>query len=605
MSQRNRRSRRMLNGDAEPGNGTGATAGDERILKFQISDAVIKHLIESQAENVPKALLETVMNSIDAGANAIRITIENGERIVIEDDGRGFANAKEVEKHFGTFGFDHETNEEQARGRELGRFGLGRGQIMAFASTVWETNRFTMRVNIRRDKFRFRVIEHDNEVYPGCRIEAKLYEPVGRVAQATMIAQLSREVKYATIPIEINGKRVNTDADEMRWTTRDERVLFQLNEHSQRGVDIYNLGIFVTHYTHSECGVSGVVVSRKGHPFTLNTTRTGIIHGRCPVWKAARRMMSAHSAKRRKKTALTDEDRIAIIGEALRAERADPHARTLKLIETVNGRYSSIEEIERHAGGAVTVAPASHSPIAEYIHGEHFAAVLSAEMPSWFNVEGPTQLIHEIQRAFPRPADQLTRITLREIKFEDLAEAHRKEDRIVDLDACTKVEKAIIVGLNQLSYRIHGDVVHRMGQHIQALGIGRRHRNRVRKVLPGESETADAWTDGKNFIVVDRGTLRRYAERGLNGWAGLTLLIVHEYLHDGGECDRHAHGLDFYRAFHDITGDESSTWFETAVQGLNAYLRERKRLGLRETRKDMRTLDRLDAVNHTQEALAR
>lgn len=83
-------------------------------LSFTVSPSIIRHLIERQAGTLDKAILELITNGIDAGASRIDVEFVNEYKIRVRDNGRGFRTREEVEKHFGDFGFDHNTEEERA-----------------------------------------------------------------------------------------------------------------------------------------------------------------------------------------------------------------------------------------------------------------------------------------------------------------------------------------------------------------------------------------------------------------------------------------------------------------------------------------------------------
>ncbi len=84
--------------------GQGATDAERR--SFRMDPALLWSVIKSQAGTLAKALLELVMNSIDAGASQVSITL-TGTRLKVEDDGRGFQSRTEVTSWFETFGTPH------------------------------------------------------------------------------------------------------------------------------------------------------------------------------------------------------------------------------------------------------------------------------------------------------------------------------------------------------------------------------------------------------------------------------------------------------------------------------------------------------------------
>lgn len=117
------------------------------VKRFTVAASIIQHLINAQAGMLEKALMEGVMNSIDAGATQVDVTIDR-QGFTVRDNGKGFKDIAEVDAYFGTFGFDHTTAEEAGK-RTYGRFGIGRGQMWKFASTVWHTGPLLLDVNTR------------------------------------------------------------------------------------------------------------------------------------------------------------------------------------------------------------------------------------------------------------------------------------------------------------------------------------------------------------------------------------------------------------------------------------------------------------------------
>ena len=102
--------------------------------------------MREQAGSLSKALSELVMNSIDAGATRINLTIDK-DRFSLDDDGHGFTSLDQLENFFEVFGTPHEKGDAY-----YGRFRIGRGQIMSYARTVWRSGPFEMRVDIEANE---------------------------------------------------------------------------------------------------------------------------------------------------------------------------------------------------------------------------------------------------------------------------------------------------------------------------------------------------------------------------------------------------------------------------------------------------------------------
>ena len=177
------------------------------VLDFEVSSTIMRYVIENQAGSIEKAILETVMNAVDAKADNVPVRFEGPSKLAIEDDGHGLRTREEVRKHFGVFGFDHQTDDEQAYGRQLGKFGIGRGQIFAFAATRWLTNQFEMEVDIRNKALVFKLTEHDDKLVQGCTIVADMYDPMTRMATAAAINLIKKQTRYAPVNAFVNGER--------------------------------------------------------------------------------------------------------------------------------------------------------------------------------------------------------------------------------------------------------------------------------------------------------------------------------------------------------------------------------------------------------------
>lgn len=95
-------------------------------LPFELDPQIIHHIIYSQAGSIGKAIIELLMNSVDARATAVRLSMTK-EGFECSDDGNGFANREDVVRYFGRFGTPHEEGDAT-----YGRFRLG-------AARSWRT----------------------------------------------------------------------------------------------------------------------------------------------------------------------------------------------------------------------------------------------------------------------------------------------------------------------------------------------------------------------------------------------------------------------------------------------------------------------------------
>ena len=116
----------------------------KQVRKLKLHPHIIFDIIQRQAGSLQKALLEGVMNSIDAGATSCAVTLAK-DAFTVSDDGRGFASQDEINQFFETFGTPHEGNDPD----RFGTFRIGRGQMMAFGVVQYDSGPFTMCVDIR------------------------------------------------------------------------------------------------------------------------------------------------------------------------------------------------------------------------------------------------------------------------------------------------------------------------------------------------------------------------------------------------------------------------------------------------------------------------
>jgi DNA mismatch repair ATPase MutL len=75
-------------------------------LPFELDPQIIHHIIYSQAGSIGKAIIELLMNSVDASAKAVTLTMTK-DGFECADDGNGFASREDVLLYFGRFGTPH------------------------------------------------------------------------------------------------------------------------------------------------------------------------------------------------------------------------------------------------------------------------------------------------------------------------------------------------------------------------------------------------------------------------------------------------------------------------------------------------------------------
>lgn len=228
--------------------------------EFTVHPALIYSLITKQASGAPKALLELVMNSVDAGATLIDIQLsESG--YVIADNGSGFKDKDTISSFFGTFGTPHQDGDAF-----YGRFRLGRAQSFGISKSKWYSKDFCMAVDLKveldaDDKnapLGYEVTE-GHEYYNGCKIVGEFYKKqnVGAVSdfykasigerpeEMPIIPALIKMIRYIPCEVRINGEKVNLSPSDAAVHTATDYALFVVEEAKAVSiVNIYNKGVY-------------------------------------------------------------------------------------------------------------------------------------------------------------------------------------------------------------------------------------------------------------------------------------------------------------------------------------------------------------------------
>ena len=501
-------------------------------------------VIRRQSGSLHKSVLEGVQNSIEAGATKIEVFLSPTELRIV-DDGIGFTRSQ-IENCFEVFGAPH-TEEERAT-KVYAQFRMGRGQLFSFGVNRWRTGTFQMDVDIEKfvsEGGDLAAMESGDIGYElteglpelaGCSIQIKLYEELRSDLLSFCIRDIERYVKYCSVPVIVNGRQVSVNPSSLKWDFDTEEGYIKLTG-SDRGVAIYNMGVFVT--SDYRLGVSGTVVSKKR--LEVNFARNEII-GTCPVWKNLRKLVKANTEKgimRKKK--LDDAERVHVISGLLSGELSGKDISHCGLLPDVTGRYWSAKEILRRSDPFWSFAETG-SRAGDRIMQMEQALVFDERVLAMFEFEGEARNFFEMLAQKGANGDGL---------YTGLhAESYRKVDSLlkgmsdqhVPLPEKTwsKREAAIVSIATSaawtLRYRIHAN--------------DDSMRYQKRAILIGLSDMADGWTNGCSFICISRQYLSRMKSTP-EDFVKLGLFLLHENLHDEADSGSHIHTPEFYQLFHD------------------------------------------------------
>lgn len=222
--------------------------------EFQATQGLLKDVMTKQAGSPEKAVLEAVMNSIDAGASWINVEVSS-DHLAITDDGDGMLE-KEIQEYFEKFGLK---DDDQAD-KEFSEFRMGRGQIFSFGQNLWHTGDKYLVVDLQNDEST--VVVNGNtetvdtsglsyvpleaeEERDGCRIEVKLYNEIENVdGKVSDIQSLVRYIPwFHDVELTINDTQVD---EQFNVASETERAFIDFKRDDWgKGVQVYNKGAYV------------------------------------------------------------------------------------------------------------------------------------------------------------------------------------------------------------------------------------------------------------------------------------------------------------------------------------------------------------------------
>jgi hypothetical protein len=529
-------------------------ASQQESRQFRMHPDLLFSVIKAQAGTLSKALLELVMNSIDAGCSKVDITLGR-KSVMIEDDGKGFGRRDEIDQFFETFGTPHKEGDAT-----YGRFRMGRGQIMAFATNQWRSGSFRMDVDVQGRGLDY-TLETGLEAVKGCKIDGQLYEHLDPSELITTERTLKEQCRYTPAPVHLNGKLLSEIPGEQKWTVENDDAFIRAND--SRQLSVYNLGVLVAHFSSSDFGVGGVVVSKK--QLELNFARNDILRNKCSVWKAIRPVLTKLSGELNDKEPTqkrTEEWRefqakqLATMTEATFHEARE--LGELPLFTDISGKHLSLEQLCRQAHQrSIAVAPAK-SLTADKLHQSKIACILGPDTFSRrFGLTLAEVLDHLDAIKAPnthRPENHFA-YTVKKIReaivpFDELARTLKSDHHVMAADKVPKDAAACVRAIHEAQRYI-----------VRAMSGDSITESRVepRKIMAMESETADAFTDGRSHIFINVKLLRGVdgPNNGMSWAARMASLLVHEYCHSIDSGTAHGHDEAFYEAFHDAAASKA------------------------------------------------
>jgi hypothetical protein len=487
------------------------------------------------------------MNSVDAGATRCDIVIDR-ETFSIYDDGKGFANETEIEEFFETFGTPHEEGDAT-----YGRFRMGRGQIFSFGVNKWATNEFRMTVDLKPqkdEKGKEFALGYDYEVaeekVEGCRIEVALYDKLKPSQLDGTIRNLQDYVKFVSIPVTLNGKVISSDVTKQKWDHETDTL--RIKKRESGSLDVYNQGVLVAKYPSYKYGTGGLVVSKV--PLDVNFARNDV-QATCKVFKKAIEFLSEDTLKAAKRSAPLNDDQRENIARRLAAGDVDLNEiKDARIVTDVTGSHHKVSTLFGLDGYKYNVSIASRGDrIAEMAHTRKIAFVITPETAARFGADTPEEFAEILKRIAAENNYYKPRINpMPYSKFLEVISSNHEPLKDTELN---KAERLALKSI-RAAYKVMMTEGYHYDRRTKRAEFSTSDKYNHRRIFAGQSDTALAWTDGRENIWIKRDELKSFRD-GMRGMIRLTGLLLHEQLHEEPSTGTHEHGVEFYNRYHNLT----------------------------------------------------
>lgn len=509
--------------------------------RFKAHDNLIVDVIKRQSGSLGKAVLEAVMNSVDAGASQVKITLQ-ADRLEVVDDGKGFQSEHEIDEYFATFGAPHSKDSEgEVTDAKYGEFRMGRGQLFAFGVNVWVTNILELRVDINSKGLDFEV--HPAGVpHQGCRVKLDLYERLSATNLNYTIEEITRNCKYVEAAVLLNGRQINTPPEGCKWTEITDDAYIKVTDNSSKGIEFYQQGVYVQTIPTWSIGASGVIVTKQR--VKLNFARNEVMRGDARFKRIIEKFKKDNEKRAQSKRDLTRDERRALL-TSLRLKEA--HWRdnlAAKLFPDTSGRLWSVNTLRRLPGQETyALTPSKKVGYCFAPTGDRRAdRVMQQQLGLVFDISILDDYLSEPELLFQN-IDYGVDSSFELVKLADLSKVAETSHKLLEPSKQTPSETRLLAALDSIQHDILRAAAELRGEQ-HAWGD-----QRVLRV--GVSETNSAWTDGETYVAFNRACISK-AGLEMQGITNLTHLFIHELAHDGPDEGTHEHNLEFYKLVHDI-----------------------------------------------------
>lgn len=469
---------------------------------FEMHPDLLRSVIFQQAGSVEKAILEAIQNSLDEDSKSVHIFL-NEKGFIITDDGNGM-NAEQIDVQFKIFGNSIKKNDPTKRGK----FAMGRGQIFAFGYTKWFTLNNEMRINaIRSLSYR---MKESKEYVKGTEIRCLFYKKLGSWELDRTIAGIKRNViPSKNTNITINNQDFGLEKEIVEELSNDDFEVFTTNLYNNRifAQDLYIKNFDSTTTLNIACK-NKMKVNMARNSFIEDDDMTIKLYD---LIKTAERK---HLLSVRRFDATLGKTTLEYIQEGKLTVK---DFKKKKMIEMADGTLMSLEQLQNRMimfGGKNRT---SDKAIQEgyTVVSDKFEYLLKSVSEK----EGNGFSFTLDERS---PADVVKEGYHREISPEALKLGANK--------------KAVYIyyWTDKMNYELFGG---------------------NRDIRIGESDNAKGWTDGYNFIAVNKTLFTKTMDKRAR-MNEIFELLVHEYAHEEDDTNESDHDANFYKRYHDLMSDK-------------------------------------------------
>lgn len=440
-------------------------------VQFELHESLLEHYFKRQAGSLWKAIVEGIMNSIDAHATRVTVTLNNAS-VLIEDDGKGFSDRSEVDNFFKVIGMPPQAGEVKT----YGCFRMGRGQLFAYGKNEWRSGEFRLTVDIKKDSRSFN-LETGLTPHAGCRIIVTFFDRLLPRGLNEALDEIERNVQFVAIPVIVNGKQVSVAPATVKWTLESENADIAVSATSSELV-VYNQGVRVMSVPRYKHQVAGTVVSRK--PLTLNFARNDIMHD-CPVWAAITATLKKYVAQTKKDDGATKTSRRRRTSE-INAERKaaalaiksgiDVHMnKNAKIIALPGGAHTSVYRVIKQFAGNIFAH--DHYSVSNLAYDQKVAVPITATTLGYFELPSVEALAAVLRERCNTTINVLSQGQIQQ------AVAGTSEYTVIPYEKCNSKERIILDVLNYAKDWLRHAIYHLNSHIVTSPELSRRLADRL------------------------------------------------------------------------------------------------------------------------------